>query len=129
MKKTELQYIFRQPKFPLTVSIEGYFIGAETPADFLEQLNRAPVDEKGIYDLVDGTGEGWSFSVEQMVISPLTLKKRWTRKQIISLFNQRINKEPGQQELYSEKSISSKRLDRIIADLVRLSSTLLYRAK
>ena len=129
MKKTELQYIFRKPKFPVIVSIEGYFIGAETPADFLEQLNRAPVNEKGIYDMVDVTGEGWSFSVEQTAISPITFKKRWTKKQIISLFNQRINKGAGQQELYSEKSISSKRLDRIIMDLVRLSSTLLYHTK
>jgi len=123
MKNTELKYLFRPPKFPVIISIEGYFIGAETPADFLQQVKQAPADAKGIYDMVDATGEGWSFLSEHMVISPITFKKRWTKKQIISLFNQRINKEAGQQELYSEKSISSKRLERIIADLVRLSST------
>jgi len=124
MNKTSLQYLFRKPRFPIIGSIEGYFIGAKTAEDFIEQLQRVPFQEKGLYNITDSGGEGWSFSVEHMAISPLTSKKRWTKKEIISLFNQRKNKDVGQQELYSEKSISSKRLDRIMTDLVRLTSTL-----
>ncbi len=121
MNQKELQYLFRKPKFPLIISIEGYFIGAKTPADLLRKLPQAPVGNKEYYQAIDKMGEGWSFSPGQMLLSPLALKKRWTKKQIISLFNQRTNKEDGQQEQYSEKSLSIKRLDRIITDLVQLS--------
>lgn len=123
MNNTSLQYIFRQPRFPMIGSIEGYFIAAKTAKDFIEQLQRVPFQKKGLYNIADRNGEGWRFSVEHMTISPLTLKKRWTKKEIIALFNQRKNKDVGQQELYSEKSISNKRLDRIVADLVRLTTT------
>ncbi|HHD56981.1 MAG TPA: hypothetical protein ENK89_04815 [Desulfobulbaceae bacterium] len=121
MNQKELQYLFRKPKFPLIISIEGHFIGAKTPADLLKKLSRVPFGDSAYYQAIDKTGEGWNFSPEQRLLSPLTFKKRWTKKEIISLFNQRINKEDGQQEQYSEKSLSSKRLDRIITDLVKLS--------
>jgi hypothetical protein len=123
MKKTSIQYIFRQPRFPIIGNIEAYFIGAKTAEDFIEQLQQVPFQEKGLYNIVDSGGEGWSFSVEHMAMSPLTSKKRWIKKEIISLFNQRKNKDVGQQELYSEKTISNKRLDQIVADLVRLTTT------
>lgn len=124
MKNTSLQYIFRRPRFPILGDIEGYFIGANNAEDFIEQLLKVPYQETGFYNIVDSGGEGWSFSVEYMTMSPLTSKKRWTKKEIIYLFNRRKNKDVGRQRLYSEKSISNKRLERIITDLVRLTSTL-----
>ena len=124
MKNTSLQYIFRQPLFPILGDIEGYFIGASNAEDFIEQLLQVPYQETGFYNIVDSGGEGWTFSVEHMTMSPLTSKQRWTKKEIIYLFNQRKNKDVGHQRLYSEKSISNKRLERIITDLVRLTSTL-----
>jgi hypothetical protein len=57
-----------------------------------------------------------------MMISPLTIKKRWTKLEIIKLFNERENVEVGEGKKYSEKSLSAKCLEKIISDLVELSS-------
>jgi hypothetical protein len=56
-----------------------------------------------------------------MVISPLTFKKRWTKREIIKLFNERENVELGEGKKYSERSLSAKRLDKIIFDLVEMN--------
>lgn len=118
----KLQYLFRKPAFPMVGNIEGYFIGAKTPKELSIKLRKIQLDQDKSYDLVDFTGEGWSLYVPKMVISPLTLKKRWTKREIIKLFNERENMEFAEGKKYSEKSLSAKRLDKIIFDLVEMSS-------
>ena len=106
----------------MVTNIEGYFIGAKTPKDLSIKLTKIPLDRDKSYDLVDSTGEGWSLYTPKMVISPLTLKKRWTKREIIKLFNERENIELAEGKKYSEKSLSAKRLYKIIFDLVEISS-------
>ncbi len=117
----ELRYLFRMPTFPVVSNIDGVFIGAKTPEELSIELGKLHLDRDTSYDLVDFTGEGWSLYVPKMVISPLTLKKRWTKREIIKLFNERKNIELGEGKKYSEKSLSAKRLDKIILDLVETS--------
>ena len=118
----KLQYVFRKPTFPMLANIEGYFIGAKTPKELSIKLTKTQLDRDKSYDMVDFTGEGWSLYASIMVISPLTLKKRWTKREIIKLFNERENIELAEGKKYSEKSLSAKRLGMIISDLVELSS-------
>ena len=118
----ELRYLFRKPAFPMVTNIEGHFIGTNTPKDLIIKLGKIPLDQEKSYDMVDSTGEGWSLYSPKMVISPLTMKKRWTKREIIKLFNDRENTELAKGKKYSEKSLSSKRLDKIIFDLVDISS-------
>jgi hypothetical protein len=106
----------------MVTNIEGYFIGAKTPKELSTKLRKIRLDRDRSYDLVDFTGEGWSLYVPNMVISPLTLKKRWTKREIIKLFNERENMELAEGKKYSEKSLSAKRLYKIILDLVEISS-------
>jgi hypothetical protein len=56
---------------------------------------------------------------EYMVVSPLTFKKQWFKKEIITMFNSRINSS-REDVLYSEKSLSSKRFERVFGDIVDL---------
>lgn len=116
----ELQYLFRKPKFPMVANIEGQFIGAKTPKDFLNKLSQIQIDQDKSYNMVDINGEGWSLYVSKMVISPLTIKKKWTKLEIIKLFNERDNLQLAYEKMYSEKSLSSKSLDKIISDLIDL---------
>ena len=118
----KLQYLFRKPIFPMVSNIEGYFVGAKTLKELSIRLTKIQLDRNKSYDMVDFTGEGWSLYLPKMVISPLTLKKRWTKREIIKLFNERKNIELAEGKKYSEKSLSAKRLDKIIFDLVDISS-------
>jgi hypothetical protein len=118
----KLQYLFRKPTFPIVANIEGYFTVAKRPKDLSIKLSKISLDPDKSYDMVDFAGEGWSLYVPKMVISPLTLKKRWTKREIIKLFNERENIQLAEGKKYSEKSLSAKRLDKVIFDLVEVSS-------
>ena len=120
--KMELQFFFRKPKFPMVGNIKGHFIGARNARELSCKLAEIQLNEEESYDLVDFTGEGWSLYASKMIISPLTLKKQWTKLEIIKLFNERENVELGEGRIYPEKSLSAKRLDKIISDLVEMSS-------
>ena len=48
----------------------------------------------------------------------MVLKKTWTKLELIRLCNGRRNRPPDE-EPYSEKSLSSKKLTKVIADLMR----------
>lgn len=103
-------------------NFEGYFIGAQNAHELSSKLAEIQLDEDKSYNLLDFTGEGWSLYTAQMAISPLTAKKRWTKLEIIKLFNERKNTELWDGKKYSEKSLSAKRLDKVISDLVDISS-------
>jgi len=54
-----------------------------------------------------------------MTVSPLTFKKRWTKKEVIGIFNgSKTAKRAGME--YPLSSLSSKRFDRIFGDIVKL---------
>jgi hypothetical protein len=114
-----ITYIFRKPKYPVLCSINGFVIAARSEKTFLKQLLLTDVDSEKSYDLVDSTNEGWMFTPKEMMISPLTFKKSWTKKEIIALYNGRKNRADDCAP-YSEKSLSSKRLDILFQDIVAL---------
>jgi len=94
-------------------------IAARSPRSFEKEMQRIRLDPEGYYDVVDVTGEGWSFSAKHMVISPLTIKKRWFKKDVIVTYNNRKNVS-NQEKKYSDKSLSSKRFERIFCEIVDL---------
>ena len=116
----DIKYVLRKPKFPLIGNFEGHFISAKNTRELSRKLSKISLKDD-FYDFLDITAEGWALSTEYMAISPLTEKKRWTKKEIIALFNERKNLELSDGKMYSEKSLSSKRVDKIIYDLVEMS--------
>lgn len=80
-------------------------------------LSRLDIVENESYKTIDRTGEGWIFIVVDGngVLSPLSFAKPRTKLELIRWFNNRKNR-PAEVE-YSEKSVSSKRRDRIIAEI------------
>ena len=117
-----IKYLFRVPVFPVITSIDGHVIGAVTPDDLGVELSKAQFVQEEIYDAVDSTGEGWSLLVKESIVflSPLNMRKRWTKREIIKLFNERENTELAEGIQYSEKSLSAKRRDKIISDIAEL---------
>ena len=111
-------FLFRKPKFPIICDLDGYVIAARSLAGFEKQLSAYNFCKGSGYPIVDIAGEGWSFYPEHMMISPLTAKKKWFKKEVISIFNNRKNNTSG--ITYSEKTISAKRFDKIFKDIVEL---------
>jgi hypothetical protein len=111
--------IFREPEFPLLCDVGGVLVGALSLAEFSRHVAVLDLPPDADLVVVDASAEGWVFNTKHRVLSPLTFKKRWTKKEVITLFNRSdvARKLEGQ---YSERSLSAKRFDRIMAEIVAL---------
>lgn len=114
-----LNYFFRKPVYPVICDLGGHVVAAKSEKSFVKQLGAIELEPEKQYDLVDSTGEGWVFLPRKMFLSPLTFRKRWTKKEVISLYNNRKNIS-GTDVGYSEKSLSSKKFERIFGEIVDL---------
>ena len=115
----EISCLFRKPKFPILCSLDGYVVAANSMSEFGNIVASIEFKKDDVFPIIDLHGEGWSFYPEYNAISPLTFKKRWFKKEVIDLFNNRTNNKDN--ILYSEKSISNKRFDRLFRDIVNLN--------
>ena len=72
-------------------------------------------------DIVDATGEGWAFYADLMIVSPLTLKKRWKKVEVIRLFNESDNARRIS-AAYPEAYVPRRSLVRIIEEVAALAA-------
>ena len=116
-----IQYAFRRPRFPIICAVGAELISARSAVDFQRQIERFELQSGEVLDVVDVTGEGWSFHADLMIVSPLTLKKRWRKSAVIRLFNESESaRRIG--VAYPETSLSGKSLSRIITDVAALAA-------
>ncbi len=109
----------RVPRFPVLGEVDGLVIGARSDAQLQKSLAELDLSGHDVVDFVDSTAEGWSFRSKLMVFSPFTVHKRWTKREVIEMFNaSRTAQTLGVS--YSERSLSSKRFDRIVNEIVDL---------
>ena len=115
----DIKYVFRKPKFPIIINLDGHVIAA-TQQNLLTQLRQFELTLKTCYEAIDKSGEGFGLYVYDVcfAISPLVVKKKWTKVELIRLYNNRKNKVG--EKIYSEKSLSSKRFDKILSDINNL---------
>ncbi len=114
----EFAHFFRKPKYPVIVDIEGVLVAAESARPLYTKLLRLDLVEKQSYEAIDRTGESWTLIVMQgkAVLSPINFKKQPTKLELIRWFNNRKNR-PADDVHYSEKSLSSKKRERIITEI------------
>jgi len=94
-------------------------VGAKSEKTLAKKLSGLVLDKSKQYDVINSTGEGWLLMAEAMVLSPVNfLKRKWTKLEIVRLYNNRTHKPDPNEKPYSEKSLSTKRLEEIIRDLV-----------
>ena len=114
-----IRSFFRKPKYPILCNVDGHLIGAKSDKTLAKELSALELKKDEQYDVIDSTGKGWLLLTKHMVLSPLNFKKRrWTKLEVIRLFNDRTNKPDPDEKPYSEKSLSGKKHDRIFRDLV-----------
>jgi hypothetical protein len=117
--KGSTRSFFREPRYPILCNVDGHLIAAKSDKTLAKELSGLELREDAQYDVIDSTGEGWLLLVEVMVLSPLNFRKRrWTKLEIIRLFNNRTNKLDPDEKPCSEKLLSAKKFDRIFRDLV-----------
>ena len=114
--------LFRKPVFPVISDLNGHLITARTEKELEHHASRWKGKKDQTCRLVDLTGEDWLFYPSYPALSPLTGRNRWRKKDIIELFNNSSLAKDAKLT-YSTKSMSAKRLDRIINDIVELIST------
>lgn len=114
-----IKCFFRSPEFPLICDAGHILLGAMMPSDFVEQIAGLDLPDDANFPIVDASSRGWVFHTQSSIVSPFAAKKRWKKKEVIALFNasdaaQKLSTQ------YSERSLSAKRFDRIITDIVEL---------
>src|SRR5712691_8821241 len=117
----QVQYAFRRPRFPVVYVVGNELRAATSSVALRRQLERLELPGAAVVDLVDATGEGWDFHADLMIVSPLTLKKRWKKIEIIRLFNESDNaRRIG--AVYPEAYVPRRSLERIIAEIAALAT-------
>jgi hypothetical protein len=114
----EISFFFRKPKFPIICDFDGYIVAAKSISGFGNEVLKLKIESDTSFPVIDIAGEGWVFYPQHKAISPLTRKKRWIKKEVIAIFNNRKNNNSNIS--YSNKSLSGKRFDRIFKDIVEL---------
>ena len=120
MAQIKFNIILRKPKYPvIVISAERLYSAFDIKQLAKCCITSTPCEGKSIVQVIDSTGEEFWYSPEQYVLSPGFSFKKWTKKQLIEMFNSSSNAKNQVQE-YSTKSLSAKRLEKIIEDICEL---------
>jgi hypothetical protein len=114
--------LISKPVFPVICDLDGHLISARTEKELEDHASNWKGDKYETCTLIDCTGADWFFNPGVPALSPLSGKNRWRKKDIIELFNNSSLAHEMRMS-YSTKSLSAKRLDRIINDIVKLINT------
>lgn len=112
-----MAYLIRLPKFPVLVDLGDRLVYARTLAQLETRLVKTKLVGEERRRIIDATAEGFLFDPEHELIVPSISIRRWTKQQIIDLYNQK--RKPGTPEL-SNASLGNRSLQRIVLEVVEL---------
>jgi hypothetical protein len=118
--QVEFRILFRKPVYPVIVISEDRLMVASNLNKLAKNCLTARM-RKGekVIKAIDSSAEEFWYSPDNFVFAPGFAFKRWTKKQIIELYNDCSNAKELDKK-YPLKSISNKRLSRIIADICEI---------
>ena len=119
-EQINFKVLLRSPKYPAIVISEDDLFSAYN----IKQLGTLCVlsetfDEDDKIRVIDSSGCEFVYFQEHKAIMPGILNKKWTKKQIIELYNNSQNAKENNSN-YPIKSLSSKKLSRIIGEICEL---------
>ena len=118
-KQRNFNVLFRKPIYPLIVISVDKLMAAFNIKELAACcISARPAKDRGVIIAIDSTGEEFWYSPENYVIAPGFAFKKWTKKQLIELYND--SNSVNNDTKYSAKSLSSKRLTQIISDICNL---------
>lgn len=118
-EQINFKILLRSPKYPvIVIACDGLY-----SAYNIKQLGTLCVISEPFDDdelkVVDSSGAEFIYFSEHTALMPGILNKRWTKKQIIELYNTSVNAEETNIK-YLLKSISNKKLSQIIGEICEL---------
>lgn len=119
MEKIEFLVMFRSPKYPVLLLASGKTYSAFNLEQLAEICVSIKLNDNTKVQVIDSKGSEFWYMPEKFILSPGFVFKKWSKKQLIETFNNSLNIRESQQE-YSMKSLSSKKVERIIGDLCRI---------
>lgn len=119
-EQINFRILLRPPKYPVIVVTEKGLYSAYN----IEQLATLcvvsePIDDSFEVIVIDSSGAEFIYFAEHTALMPGIPNKKWTKKQIIELYNNSVEAEESSIE-YPMKSISSKKVSRIIGEICDL---------
>jgi len=109
--------MWRKPKYPLIVISKDHLMSA-FDIDELAWccVNAELTDGETKIKAIDSDGQEFWYYPDKYVIFPASMSRRWSKKSMIDLYN---NTESNKTK-YSEKSLSAKKVYRIVLDICNL---------
>jgi len=114
-----MDYLFRLPKFPVILDTGETLICAKSRAQFESKVSKIMFADTTKRDIIDSKAEGFALHLENMIVAPGFGIQRWTKREIIELYNSK--RQPGTPELRST-SLSSRSLELVVREVVELLS-------
>ena len=84
----KLSYVFRRPRYPVLCQVAGDVVAARNRPEMERRLGRLDLPQDGRLPMVDAMGEGWEVHLALGAVSPLVLKKRWTKADVLRLYRE-----------------------------------------
>ncbi|MFT7561150.1 MAG: hypothetical protein ACI93R_003075 [Flavobacteriales bacterium] len=117
MDNVEFTILLRKPEYPVIIISVNQLYSAFNINDLARNCVKSiPRGSDTYVKVIDLTGEEFWYTTDSHVLAPGFSFKKWTKKSIIELFNDSLGAN-NSKLVYSLKSISGKRLDRIIGDI------------
>ncbi len=115
----KLTHMLRRPRYPVLCEVPGDVIAARSKQQLERRLARIGPPADGTLRMIDASGEGWGVHLNLNAVSPLVLKKRWTKAELLQLYRDSAT---GRRHglPYDEKSVFRLRLGEVILLIVDL---------
>jgi hypothetical protein len=78
-----INFLFRSPVFPVILDIGMGAACAETPSDLERYLIQYGSHDNEHREIIDFHYEGFSVIPDKLFVSPLTMKKKYTKKELL----------------------------------------------
>ena len=119
-EQIEFNVLFRNPVYPVIIISEDKLTAAFNKKQLAESCIDSTLPEgENFIKIIDSSAEEFWYSHENFAIAPGFAFKKWTKKQIVELYNNSSNAKKSD-EKYPLKSLSNKKLSRIIGDICEL---------
>ena len=118
MGKNIFKILFRGPVYPAIIISDKRMLYTAFDIEDLAIgcMSSNPIEGCSTISVIDSTGEEFWYAPEHNALSFGFSSQKWTKKKIIELFNNSSNAQEAKLE-YPLKSLSSKRLAKIITDI------------
>ncbi|MGL1933231.1 MAG: hypothetical protein OCC45_15960 [Desulfotalea sp.] len=110
----------REPKYPVIVISSNDLYSVFDIEDLFQKCVKSTLSNDESYiKAIDSSGEEFRYIPEHYVIAPHFFCTKWTKKQIVELYNESLD-ESQEEHQYSTKSFSAKRIGKIVSDICKL---------